>query len=175
MGAAPLALQADAYPFHGFLAIAHSSSAPDGSFAFAGVRLNRNTRLRVVAEGAQQTTSSLLSVIVDPSAARNARSFGPGRTRLSLRLGHTTAGGSAPTIARWFVAARGTRLFHLAAITQTHELARGMTYASAIVEPPSKRFVYRVCLNPTWERAMGRAATHRPCPERDFKVPHGVR
>jgi hypothetical protein len=174
MGAAPLALQADAYPFRGFLTIAHSSTAPDGSFAFVGVRLSRNTRLQVVAESTQDTTSSLLGVIVNPSAESYARSLGPGRTRLSVRLRHTPLSGSAPTIARWFVAARGTRIFHLAAVTQTRELSPGLTYASAIVDPPSKRFVYRVCLNPTWEYAMGPAATHRHCPEQDFKVPHDV-
>jgi hypothetical protein len=174
MGAAPLALQADPYPFDGFLTIAHSSTAPDGSFAFAGVRLNRNTRLRVVGEGVQDTTSSQLGVTVDPSAASSARTLGPGRTRLSVRLRHTTVGGSAPAVARWFVAAGGARIFHLAAVTQTRELSPGLTYASAIVDPPSKRFAYRVCLNPIWERAMGPAATHGPCPEQDFKVPNDV-
>ena len=174
VGAAPLALQADAYPFRGFLTIAHSSTAPDGSFAFAGVRLNRNTRLQVVAEGAQGTTSSQLGVIVDPSAESSARSLGPGRALLRIRLRHTTLGGSAPAVTRWFVAAWGTRIFRLAAVTQTRELSPGLTYASAIVDPPSRRFVYRVCLNPTWEHAMGPAATHGPCPERDFKVPNDV-
>jgi hypothetical protein len=174
VGAAPLALQADAYPFRRFLTIAHSSTAPDGSFAFAGVRLDRNTRLRVLAEGAQNATSPELGVIVDPSAAMNARSLGPGRARLSVRLRHTTVGGSAPAVATWFVAARGTRVFRLAAVTQTRELSPGLTYASAIVDPPSKQFVYRVCFNPTWEHAMGPPATHGPCPEQNFEVPHNV-
>lgn len=175
MGAAPVALEADAYPFRGFLTIAHSATAADGSFAFAGIRLNRNTRLRVVAEGTEGTTSSELGVIVDPSADSNARGLGPGRTLLSLRVRHTTVvGGSAPAVARWFVAARGTRVFRLAAVTQTRELSPGLTYASAIVDPPSKRFVYRVCFNPTWEHAMGLAATHGPCPDQDFEVPHDV-
>jgi hypothetical protein len=174
LGGAALALQADAYPFRGFLTIARSSTAPDGSFAFASVRLNRNTSLRVVAAGAQDTTSPPLGVVVDPRADSYARSLGPGRTRLSLRLRHTRIGGSAPAVARWFVAARGTRFFHLAAVTLTWELSRGLTYASAIVDPPSKRFVYRVCLNPSWGYAMGPAATHRPCPQEDFTVPRHV-
>ena len=174
MGDAPLTLQADAYPFHGFLTIAHGSTEPSGSFDFSEVRLNRNTRLRVVAEGTEDTTSSVLGVIVDPSVQNYARSLGPGRIRLSVRLRHTAVGDSAPVVARWFVAARGTRIFHLAAETQTRELSPGMTYASTIVDPPSRRFVYRVCLNPTWEHAMGPAAVHRPCPKRDFKVPHDV-
>lgn len=174
MGDAPLALQADAYPFHGFLTVAHGSTEPNGSFTFSEVRLNRNTRLRVVAESSQDTMSSVLGVIVDPGVQSYASSFGPGQTRLSLRLRHTAVGGSAPVVAWWFVAARGTRIFHLAAETQTRELSPGLTYASAIVDPPSKRFVYRVCLNPTWEHAMGPAAAHRPCPKQDFKIPHDV-
>jgi hypothetical protein len=69
---------------------------------------------------------------------------------------------------RWYVAARGTRDFRLAAVTPSRELKRGLTYASATVDPPSKRFIYRVCLNPRWERAMGQPASHRPCPDDDF-------
>lgn len=173
VGQAALVLQADGYPFRGFLTIAHGTSTPQGGFSFAGVRLNRNTRLRVLASGTE-LTSAALSVIVDPREETYAHSLGPGLTRLSLRLGHTTLGGSPTTLVWWYLAVRGTRVFHLAAVTQTRELDRGLSYASAIVDPPSRRFVYRVCLNPMWERAMGAAATHRPCPEQDFEVPHDV-
>jgi hypothetical protein len=173
-GAAPLALQADSYPFRGFATVARLSTAPDGSFAFAGVRPDRNTRLRVVVEGAPSATSPVLGVIVDPNAATNARSLGPGRTRLSLLLRHTPAAVSASPRARWFLAARGTHLFRLAALTPTHELSPSATYASATVDPPSKQFVYRVCLNPTWEYAMGAPATHGPCPQHDFSLPRDV-
>jgi hypothetical protein len=171
MGVVPLALQADPYPFRGFLTIAHGSTAPDGSFAFAGVNLDRNTRLQVVSEGTQPTTSSQLSVTVDPNARSSAHSLGPGRTRLSVRVRHATLGGTVQAVARWYLAARGSRVFRLAAVTHTRELSRGLTYASAIVDPPSKRFVYRVCFNPPWEHAMGPAASHGPCPEHDFKLP----
>lgn len=71
----------------------------------------------------------------------------------------------------WYLAARGAHLFRLTAVTQTHELAHAVTYASAVVDPPSKRFLYRVCMNPTWEHAMGAPATHGPCPQHDFSVP----
>ena len=174
VGQAALALQADGYPFRGFLTIAHGTSTPQGDFSFQGVRLNRNTRLRVLVPGTQVTSGAALSVTVDPREETYAHSLGAGRTRLSLRLGHTTLGGSPTTLVWWFLAVRGTRVFHLAAVTQTRELHRGLSYASAIVDPPSRRFVYRVCLNPIWERAMGGAATHRPCPEQDFEVPHDV-
>jgi hypothetical protein len=174
IGAYPLALQADAYPFRGFLTVARGVSAADGSFAFQGVRLSRNTRLRVVAEGAQDTASSPLGVIVDPSAESHARSLGPGRTRLSVRLRHATVGGSASVEVWWYVASTGGRSFRLSAVTQTRELSPGLTYASAIVDPPSRRFIYRVCLNPAWEPAMGPPASHRPCPVQDFKVGHDV-
>jgi hypothetical protein len=174
VGATPVALRADGYPFRGFLTVARTVTSSDGSFAFAGVRLNRDTRLRVTEEGAQHATSPQLGVVVDPDVASNARSLGPGRTRLSVRVQHVTLGRSARAVARWFVTARGSRYFHLAAVTQTRELSPGLAYASAIVDPPSERFIYRICFNPTWERAMGPAAAHRPCPDQDFKAPRGV-
>jgi hypothetical protein len=174
VGAAPLALQADSYPFRGFATVARLTTGTDGSFSFVGVRPNRDSRLRVVLEGSPATRSPVLAVIVDPSAASKARNLGPGRTRLSLRVRHTRAVGSASVRAWWFVAARGTRVFRLAAVTATSELSPGVTYATVTVDPPSKRFVYRVCLNPTWEYAMGAPATHRPCPQHDFAVRHSV-
>jgi hypothetical protein len=171
---ARLALQVDPFPFRGFLTIARVTTTGDGSFAFAGVRLDRNARLRVALEAAPGTMSPVLSVIVDPAVAINAASLGPGRTRLSLRLRHAREGRSAPVSAWWFVAARGTHVFRLAAVTSTSELSPGLTYASATIDPPSTRFVYRVCLNPSWERAMGADAAHHRCPEHDFTVSHDV-
>jgi hypothetical protein len=170
VGAAPLALQADPYPFRRFATVARLTTVPDGSFSFVGIRLDRNTRVRVVLEGSSGVASPQLPVIVDPTVAINARSLGPGQTHLSVRVRHTPYGGSASVSAWWFVAARGTRVFRLAVVTSTRELSPGLTYASATVYPPSKRFLYRVCLNPTWERAMGPPAAHGPCPEHDFTV-----
>jgi hypothetical protein len=45
-----------------------------------------------------------------------------------------------------------------------------VTYASATVAPPARKFAFRVCLNPAWERAMGAPELHRGCPERDFSA-----
>lgn len=172
-----LALQADAYPFRGFTTVAQTSTAADGSFAFAGPAADRNVHLRVVREGPGVPTlsSATIAVFVDPLPTLHVRSLGPGRTQLTLRLRHTEHGGTnASSQAAWFVAARGTRVFRLLAVTSTRELAPGITYASAIVDPPSKRFLYRVCLNPGWERAMGRAAGHGRCPRGDYTVGHDV-
>jgi hypothetical protein len=174
MGGAPLELQAAAYPYRGFAAIARLASAPDGSFIFAGVRPDRNTHLRVVEEGSPAMISQVLLVIVDPRAVVRAVDLGPGRTRLSVSLGHAPELRSPSVSVRWFVAARGTRTFHLAAVTPTRESSSGDTYATATIDPPSKRFVYRVCLNPGWEHAMGSATAHRRCPERDFTVSRNV-
>lgn len=175
LSAVPLALQADPYPFHGFATVAHARSEPDGSFAFLGVRPDRNTRLRVVVEGSPTVASPVLAVTVDPAAAIKAVALAPGMTRLSLRVRHTPYGRSAPVSAWWFLAARGTRVFRLAAVTSTRELSPELTYASVTIDPPSKRFVYRVCLNATWERAMGPPSAHRPCPRNDFAVTHDAR
>jgi hypothetical protein len=175
LGAVPLALQADPYPFHGFATVAHARSEPDGSVAFVGVRPNRNTRLRVVSEGSPAGASQVLAVTVDPAATVKVRTLGPGMTRLTLRVHHTPYPRSAPVSVWWFLAARGTRVFRLAAVTSTRELSPELTFAIATVDPPSKRFVYRVCLNPAWERAMGPRPAHRPCPRNDFTVAHDVR
>jgi hypothetical protein len=174
--AAPVALQADPYPFRGYATIARQTTGADGSFSFAGVRPDRNTRLRVVLEGSSttahpqtpQVSSRQLLVIVDPGVAIDARRLGAGATRLSMRVRHAPVGGSAPVSVRWYVAAKGTRDFRLAAVTPSRELRRGLTYASATVDPPSKRFLYRFCLNPRWERAMGPPDSHLPCPDNDF-------
>jgi Beta-lactamase enzyme family len=171
-----LALQADAYPFRGYATIARQASGADGSFSFTAIRPDRNTRLRVVlldAAGAVPAqasldSSQLLAVTVDPRVAIHARRLGPGATRLSIRLRHAALPGSASVITRWYVAARGTREFRLAATTSSRELGAGLTYASATIDPPAKHFSYRVCLNPRWEQAMGAPASHHSCPEHGF-------
>ncbi len=160
---APVALQAEPYPSRRFLTIAHARTAADGSFAFSGVKPDRNTRLRVIDETTPGAISGVLGVVVDPRAAINATNAGPGRTRLSLRVDHTRQGGSVPVSTWWFVAATGTRTFHLAAVTPTREISAGVTYASATIDPPSRRFSYRVCFNPTWEQAMGAPPRHGRC------------
>jgi len=174
VGAAPLELQSAPYPYRRFITLGRTTTGPDGSFAFGDVRPDRNTRLRVTVEGSPATTSPVLGVIVDPAVALNARSLGPGRTRLSLRVRHTPQDAAEAASAWWFVAARGTRVFRLAAVTPTRALSPSVSYASTTINPPSKRFVFRVCLNPPWERAMGTAATHRPCPEHGFGVRRDV-
>jgi hypothetical protein len=174
---APLELQANAYPFRGFATVARTVTAADGSYAFAGPAADRDVRLRVIREApaAPSASSATIAVFVDPLPTLHVRSLGPGRTQLTLRLRHTAQGpasGSSP--AAWFVAAPGTRVFRLLATTPTRELAPGLTYASAIIDPPSKRFLYRVCLNPPWERAMGRSGRHGHCPRGDYSVGHVV-
>ncbi len=97
--------------------------------------------------------------------AIHARSYGPGRTRLSARVLHTLKGGPAGASAYWYTAKPGSRRFRLAAVTPTRELSPGLTYASTIVDPPYRRFVYRVCLGPN---TSARIAAARPCPHHDF-------
>lgn len=172
---APLALQVESYPFRGFQTIARQASAEDGSFAFAALHPDRNTKLRVVLESAPASTSAELAVTVDPQVATNARLLGPGRTLLSIRLRHTVHAGSAAASASWFVAGRGTRVFRLAGVTPTRELEPGLSYASLTIDPPSRHFAYRVCLNPGWEHAMGTHGSHGRCPTHDYALQRDVR
>ncbi len=173
----PLALQANAFPFHGFVTVAHLSTAADGSYTFIGPPADRNVRLRVLSEapGVPSVSSATLAVFVEPLAALHVRSLGPGRAQLTLRLRHTTLGGANRSgDASWFVAAPDTHVFRLLATTPTRELAPGLSYASAIINPPARRFIYRVCVNPGWERAMGRSAAHGRCPQGDYAVAHAA-
>jgi hypothetical protein len=169
-----LALQSDPYPFGGFVTVAHTTSGADGSFAFTRLRPDRNTRVRIIAEGSPGAVSGELRVIVDPIVTIHASRRGPGETHLSLRISHAVEVGTKPVSAFWYTAPRGTSLFRLAAITPTRELSPGVTYASAAVDPPARRFLYRVCLNPAWEHAMGTPASHGRCPRHDFKLSRGA-
>jgi hypothetical protein len=166
----PLELLSDPYPFRRFVPLARVTSSADGSFSFAGIRPDRNVRLRVVSEGATVVSGPVLAATVDPKLSSRARSLGPGRVRLNLRVRHAITANARSVSAWWFLAARASHVFRLAAVTATRELSPGVTYASVIVDPPVRRFVYRVCMNPAWERAMGPAATHRRCPEASFVV-----
>jgi hypothetical protein len=161
-------LEAAPFPYKAFAQIAQATSAPDGTFAFARIGPVENTRLRILATGAM---SQPVDVLVDPRVALAAANLGPGRERLSVRLDHVPYMHERPVAARWYVAPRGSDVYHLAATTESHELPGAATYASAIVNPPARRFRWRVCLNPPWEAAMGPAAAHGTCPRRGFRLP----
>jgi hypothetical protein len=128
-----------------------------------------------VLASAPQNASAPIGVIVDPVVALHSQSLGPGAVRLSMSLRHTRSGSGASVPANWYLAVRGSRIFRLAAVTATREVAAGVSYASAIVNPPSRRFTFRVCMNPAWEAAMGRPGAHGSCPLHDFLLPAHAR
>jgi hypothetical protein len=173
VAATSLALQSDPFPYRGFVTIARAVTQPDGSYSFTGIAADRDTRLRVVDEGQPTTTSAELLLTVDPGVMMKARSLGAGETRLSLRVRHTSFGSSPPVSVYWFAQARGSRVYRLAAVTQSRELSAGLLYATATIDPPSRRFTYRVCLNPAWEDAMGPGGSHGRCPRGDFVLRAG--
>ncbi len=162
LAGATIALEGDPYPFHGFAVLARTVSGPDGSFTFASLRPDRDTRLRTVLEGPSSAASPQLTIGVEPAVAVHASSEGPGRTRLSIRLTHPLTGGSSPVQAHWFLAKHGSAKFLPAGTTETRELSPGLTYASTTIDPPSKRFTYRVCLTPGWGHAMTPPAMRCP-------------
>jgi hypothetical protein len=173
--AAPVhvALQADPYPFRGYSTVARADATPAGAFSFTGIHPDRNTRLRVVLDANPAVASAPLPVIVDPRVSTASHGIGPGQTLLSIRLRHTRLGGAGTAVAWWYVQARGSRVYRLAAATPTRELAPGLLYASAMIDPPSPRFSYRVCINPAWEGAMGAPGAHGRCPRHDFVLHPG--
>src|SRR5206468_2270572 len=109
-------------------------------------------------------------VFVDPEVTLDATRLGAGRTRLSVRVRHTLAGAARPASAWWFAAHRGSTLLRLMAVTATRELSLGLTRASVVINPPAGRFAWRVCMNPAWERGMGRSGTHGACPHHGFEL-----
>jgi hypothetical protein len=173
VGGVPLVLQGDPYPYAGFADIARTTSLADGSFSFPPLRPDRNERLRVLGEGAPALASATLSVLVDPLVSLSARSLGPGRALLSLRIRHVRDGGPAPVAVRWFVRTLSARVYRQAAVTPSSEVRPGLLVASAVVDPPARRFSFRVCLNPPWEAAMGPAGAHGRCPRGDFSLGSG--
>ncbi len=168
--AVPLTLEAAPYPYRAWRALAQGATAADGSYAIAAPAPQGNERVRVARTAVPGSASPELTVTVDPRVALSARSLGPGRVRLSARIAHGPAD-SPPVTARWYVAPRGSDVYHLAATTSTHELPGAVTYASAIVDPPARRFGWRVCVNPAWEASMGAPASHGACPPRGFRLP----
>jgi hypothetical protein len=169
-----LALQASPYPYTHDGVIAHATSATDGSFSFAGVRLAVNTRLRVLAEGQQTSASLQLQANVDPLVALHSSDLGPGQVRLSVELHHSRDTASPSVSAYWYLAPRGDSRFTLAAVTPSSEPSIGVTRASATIDPPASRFAWRVCLNPAWEAAMGPSHTHGSCPHHDFRLVNAI-
>jgi hypothetical protein len=167
----PLTLEASPYPYKLWQPSGTGVSAADGSYQIAVLAPQSNERLRVIDTEAADVSSPTLNVIVDPRVALASVSLGPGRVRLSARIAHLGNVPSPPVTGRWYLATRGNDTYHLAATTETHELPGAITYASAIVDPPARRFSYRICLNPTWEASMGPAASHGACPVGGFHLP----
>jgi hypothetical protein len=168
-----LQLEAAPYPYRSYAVIAQTQSATDGSFAFTATTPTENTSLRVSPTGNPGVRSATLRVTVDPRVAIHARSLGPGRERLSIRIEHTPSIHPGATSVFWYLGPLHSKLFKLAATSASRELAPGVSYASVIVNPPARRFSYRVCLNPQWEAAMGPAPTHGSCPAHDFRLSSG--
>jgi sulfur carrier protein ThiS len=172
-GGAPVAgaaveVEASPYPYKAWVPAGSAVTATDGSYRIGVSGLQVNERVRARALG---TSSAPVKVTVNPRAALHATSLGPGRVRISARIAHGAGVFSPPVPVRWYLASRGSDIYHLAATTQSHELPGATTYASAIVNPPARRFRWRVCLNPPWEAAMGPATAHGRCPPHGFRLP----
>lgn len=167
-------LQASTSPYRRFADVAHAITRADGSFAFFPQRPDRNTRYRAVA-GATHTTSPVREVLVDPRPVLRASSRGPGRVLLTLVVTHSRAYAWRGTDVWWFVAAPGTRTWRLAGQTVAADLRPGVTLASVTVNPPSRHFRFRACLNPPGEMVMGPASAHGRCPHTDYAVSQRVR
>ena len=160
----PLQLQADPYPFRTLHTVATTLSEADGAFSFPPLPLTRDTHLRVVASAPIAGQSATITVAVAPLATLAARSLGPGRVHLSLRLTHAAGLRSPPVPVSWYLAPLGHGSFQQATVTDSSELSGAVSYASATVDPPARRFRYRACLSPLWAPAMATGQKSGSCP-----------
>lgn len=160
-------LEAAPYPYRTWQARATVPLAADGSFTFGAVAADRDTRLRVSSTGG---ASAAVQLTVDPRVRLSSRVLGAGSTRLSLAIAHARIAGAEPVTAWWYAQAPGDTAYRLIAVTAAGDRG-GALSADAVVEPPARRFRWRVCVNPSWEAAMGPAASHGRCPRSDFVLP----
>ena len=151
------------YPFGEYATLARAMTAADGSFSLPVAGAERNTRLRVVLEGQPSIASAPALLTVDPAVSVAARALGPGTHAAdSAHAAHDRGAlGARPGL---LVALARRPVSVRPAPTSTRELAPGVTYASAVVDPPARRFSFSVCVNPTWEHAMGPRSSHGRCP-----------
>jgi hypothetical protein len=169
---AALTLEADAWPFHGFVPLASATAGANGAYSFAPPHPDRNALLRVTAgSGSAAATSTTAALTVLPRVRLQARSLGPGRTLLTLGLRHVRTAVTEAAVVRWFARTPDERGFHLIAVSRSTEGPGGLLSAEVVVDPPARRFTFRVCLNPPWEAAMGTAAERGRCPRTVFVLP----
>ncbi|MEA2221154.1 MAG: hypothetical protein QOJ35_3780 [Solirubrobacteraceae bacterium] len=162
-------LQQNPFPYHGFVDAAHATTAGDGSYVFANVRPDRTTRYRVIEPGTPPPPAGVVTVTVAPRAALRSRKVAGGRVRLSLMLRHSRHFRWRHEPVFWYVRPRGERVFSPVGRTRAGEPQRGTTVAQLTVSAPSRRFVFRACLQPRdLAGAGGRAGAGR-CPRRDFR------
>jgi hypothetical protein len=167
---AAVTLQSNAYPYRGYVDVARALADSNGAYTFVPQRADRDTRLRVLLEGSSPaTTSKGLTITVDSSVSVQSHSLGAGRTRLNVRIGHTSRAGARPVSVWWFTAPHGSNAFRLAAVTPSHDVSAQETSLAATVDPPAPQFDYVACMNPPWEHAMGGPGTQGNCPHADFR------
>lgn len=163
-------LQASRYPFRGFRDTGHGVTGPDGSYSFAGVKPDRNTRYRVADLGAAGVISAAVPVYVDARAVQHVYRRGSGQAQVTVIAYHGASLDWGRLRVYWFAAPFGSRGLALVAVTHSRELRPGVTFMSATFDAPARHFAYRACFDPPLERAYGPPPHHR-CPTRDFTLP----
>ncbi len=160
-----LELRATVYPSRTAAIVSRTSVSADGTYAFPPLAEERDTVLQVASASSAAAASRVLQLVVEPRIAIAGRALRAGASQLSLRLTHAAGfSASAGVPAYWFVRPQGSARFEPLPATSTRELTGDTTYASTVIDPPSRRFAFRVCLNPAWEHAMGARAQHGRCP-----------
>jgi hypothetical protein len=158
-----IALEKRDYPFTGrFRPIAHTTTGPDGTFRFDGIRLSRNADLRVVAFDG--TTSGIARAWTYPAFTLRYRPAGD--DRIVLVQTYRTPRDVRLTARTQFYLGPGTATQSTLRVSaRTRRTAAGRFVSQATVKLPSAwhgRFRYASCFRYTKDSGMGDPA--RGCP-----------
>jgi beta-lactamase family protein len=170
-----VALASDPYPYAGFQTVEHATTAADGTYAFAGLRPDRDTRYEVIDASDPTVVSSAVGVIVDTPVTTRVTTLAHGEIRVTATAKHSRAFDWNDRTARWYVRGAGEARSTLVAQTVTREVQAGTTRVSATFYPPSGAFVYRVCFTAGGAGGLGPDGLGVPLAGRKSGTPCEVR
>jgi hypothetical protein len=162
-------LQVAPYPYDTWKPVATTTIGADGSYAFPGVKPDRNSRYQVVATGPPPATSEPLSIVVDEKLSKEIDYVSAGRVRIRVRSEHPPDLAWGDVKAYWYIAAGSSKTFRRVRRNRTKQGSAGATKLSATFTVPAGRFRFFECFSPPNADAMGPAGVHESCHHgRDF-------
>lgn len=161
-------LQRAPYPYDAFTSVGTTTTGPDGSYSFADVKPDRNSRYQVVSPGA--TASPPLQIVVDEKLSSEVDYVSAGRVRIRIRSEHPPDLAWGDQKAYWYMAAGSSKTFKRVRRNRTKQGSAGATKLSATFKVPAGKFRFFECFSPPDADAMGAPGVHAACHHgRDFE------